>query len=124
MIGEDARRRATPTSNQQPQAARPDVPARPSHHAIRTIRTIAQGREARDRIAEGGGGVKKRKKPPHELKTRCGKWGRLGAEIGKNVPGTKQQEIVGSIAADPDNRRYFQHVHFIPIVGAGKRGAY
>ena len=29
-----------------------------------------------------------------------------------------------SILVDPYNRRYFQHTHFIPIVGVGKSEAY
>ena len=48
---EDSRRRATPTSNQQPQPQDPT----PKRDRRIILRTRAQGREARARIGEGGG---------------------------------------------------------------------
>ena len=56
---EEASKRATPTSKQQPQP-QGSTPQRDP----RTVRrTRAKGREARGTVGESGGGEKKRKKP-------------------------------------------------------------
>ena len=58
----------------------------------------AQGREARDRIGEGGGEAKKCKKSLKSCRRDVGS--------GRDLDGKREkyrQEIVGSVAADPDN---------------------
>ena len=76
-------------------AARPDAPARPSHHP--EGQSPGTGGEGQDR-----GGRRKGKEvqdTPKKLKTRRGKRGDLGG-----TRKTRRQESVGSsVAADPDN---------------------
>ena len=62
------------------------------------LRTRAQGREARDRIGEGGGEAKKRKKPHKSCRRDVGNGGDMGGNRTK-----RRQESVGSVAADPDS---------------------
>ena len=73
---EDARRQATPTSNQQPH------PQDPMPQRDRRImpKTRAQGREARDGIGEGRGEVKKRNKPPKNCRRNVKNGGDLGGK--------------------------------------------
>ena len=71
---EDARGGVTPTSNQQPQPQGP-TPQR-DRRAMR--RTRAQGREARERIGEGGGKDKKCKKLQNSYKRDVKNGGDLG----------------------------------------------
>ena len=80
-VGQKTRERVTPASNQQRQSQDP-TPQR-DRRIMRMIK--AQGREARDRIVEGGEGTKKRKKPQkgfrrdvenrkleHQIQSGCG----------------------------------------------------
>ena len=62
------------------------------------LRTRGQGREAKDRIGEGGGEAKERKKPHMRCIRDVGNGGDLGGDRKK-----RRQESVGSVAADPDN---------------------
>ena len=66
---EDARRRATPTSDQQPQSQDPST----QRDRRNILRARAQGREARDRIGEDGGEAKKRKKPHKSCRRDVGR---------------------------------------------------
>ena len=84
----------TITSDQQPQ---PQDPTPQRDHRI-MLRTRAQGREAGDRVGEGGGEAKKRKKPHNS----CGRDVGNGGDLGGNRK-TRRQESIGSVAADPDN---------------------
>ena len=87
----DARRRATPTINQQPQPQHP--PPQLDRRII--LKTISQRRGARDRIRERE--LKKRKKPQRSCRRDVGSEEDLG-EIRKKCG----LESVGSVAADPD----------------------
>ena len=40
------------------------------------------------------------------------------------IPTTGGYHPTSYIQVATDSRRYFQHTHFVPIVGEGKRGAY
>ena len=74
---EDARRWATPTCNQQLQPQDP-MPQRAGRIMLK--KTRAQERETRERIGEGGGEAKKRKK----LHTRCRRDVGNGGDLGGN----------------------------------------
>ena len=58
----------------------------------------AQGREVRDRIGEGGGESKKRKKPHKSCRRNVGN----GADLGGNREKLGQQSV-DLVAADLDN---------------------
>ena len=48
-----------------------------------------------------------------------------GREYDDSVPGDDtEKNLPRKGLYDPLHRRYFQHAHFIPIVGVGKRGEY
>ena len=91
---EDATRRATPTSNQQPQLQDP-MPQRDSRIVLRTR---AQGREARGRVGESVRETKKLKKPHKNCRCDVGNGGGLRGDRKK-----RRQESVGVIAPESDN---------------------
>ena len=72
----DARRRATPRSNQQLQQLLEPTPQRDRRIMLRTINR-AHGREARDRIGGGEGEAKKRKKSEKSCRLDVGNGGDL-----------------------------------------------
>ena len=77
---EDARERATPTSNRQPQ---PQDPTSRRDRCI-MLKIRAQGREARDRIGEGSGEAKKRRKPQKSCRRDVENGGDLSGNM-KNI---------------------------------------
>ena len=91
---ENARGRATPTGNQQPQLQDP-TPQRDGR-IMWSVR--AQGQEVRDRINEGARGVKKRKRPQKSYKRDLENGGGLGGRGKKH-----RQESVGSVYVDPEH---------------------
>ena len=94
---EDARQRegATPTSDHQPQPQ--DSTLQGDRRIMR--RSRAQGREAENRIAEGGGGAKKRKNPKRVTCRRdLESGGALGGRRKK-----RRQESTGSVDIGPED---------------------
>ena len=61
-------------------------------------RNRVQGREARNRIGEGGRGVKKRKKPEKSYRRDVENGGDLGGRRNQ-----RRQESAGSIDVDPED---------------------
>ena len=82
---EDTRRRATPTNNQQ---AQPQDPT-PQRDRRIMLRTTARGREARNKIREGGREAKKRKKPNKSCRCDVGN----GVDLGGNGERRRQQSV-------------------------------
>ena len=91
---EDARRRATPKSNEQPQ---PQDPTPQRDHCI-MLKTRAQGQAARDRIGKGEGEAGRRNKPDKSCRRDVRNGGDSGGKRGKH-----SQESAGSVAGDPVN---------------------
>ena len=83
----------TPTSNQQPQPQ--DPTSQRERRIMRRVR--AQGRQARDRIGEGGGEAKKRKQPMKNYRRDVENGGDSGGRRKKNA-----DKSVGSVDADPE----------------------
>ena len=62
-------------------------------------RARVQGREAIDRIGEGGGEANTREKPHKSCRRHVGN----GADLGGAIKKKRRQEKVRSVAVDPDN---------------------
>ena len=101
-VGRKTQEGATPASNQQPQPQDP----KPQGDRRLMRRARAQGREARERIEEGGREANKRKKNRRVIDAMW-KTGETRAEKQKK----RRQERVGSVSVDPEDLERIERKH-------------
>ena len=107
---EDAKRRATPTTNQQPQ---PQDPTHQRFHCT-MLRVRAQGWKERNIIGQGGEEAQNCKKQHKSCRRSVGNGGDLGGKRRK-----RKHESVGSVAADPD---YLENINEAGREAQGTQG--